>query len=88
MGLTFQTEQERNPVKQPLSHEQLQAQKVDPCSELQAQLNEVNQFIDENNLLKNFYMWQELKRQMYDTSAEVIDEGLTLNDVASLEDEV
>jgi hypothetical protein len=24
-------------------------------------LDELQQFIDENNLLKNFYMWQELR---------------------------
>ena len=82
MGLTFQTEQERNPSTKHTEPV------VDTNLDLQAQLDEVNQFIDENNLLKRFYMWQELKRQMYDTSAEVIDEGLTLNDVASLEDEV
>lgn len=94
MGLTFQTAEERNPINQyPPSHEQLQAQKVDPCASIQAQLDEVNQFIDENNLLKNFYMWQELKRQLEGTSAEVIEDEeslpqLSLGDVASLEEEV
>ena len=79
MGLTFLSEEQRNPIKQPLSHEQLQAQKVDPCAEIQAQLDEVNQFIDENNLLKNFYMWQEIKRQMFDTNAEVIEDDKLLD---------
>jgi hypothetical protein len=74
MGLVFKSEEERNPIKQPLSHEQLQAQKVDPCEALQLQLDEINQFIDENGLLKSFYMWQELKIQLRDTSAEVIDD--------------
>jgi hypothetical protein len=79
MGLTFLSEEQRNPIKQPLSHEQLQAQKVDPCAEIQAQLDEVNQFIDENNLLKNFYMWQEIKKQMFDTNAEVIEDDKLLD---------
>ena len=74
MGLIFQDSEARNPTKQPLSHEQLQAQKVDPCEALQLQLDEINQFIDENGLLKHFYMWQELKAQLRDTSAEVIDD--------------
>ena len=75
MGLVFKSEEERNPIKQPLSHEQLQAQKVDPCEALQLQLDEINQFIDENGLLKSFYMWQELKIQLRDTSAEVIEDA-------------
>lgn len=74
MGLTFKSEFERNPIitspAQP---------PVDPCEAIKAELAEVNQFIDENNLLKNFYMWQEIKRQMYDTSAEVIDEDKLLD---------
>jgi hypothetical protein len=74
MGFEFKSEEERNPTKQPLSHEQLQAQKVNPCEALQLQLDEINQFIDENGLLKHFYMWQELKIQLRDTSAEVIDD--------------
>ena len=74
MGFEFKSEEERNPIKQPLSHEQLQAQKVNPCEALQLQLDEINQFIDENGLLKHFYMWQELKIQLRDTSAEVIDD--------------
>ena len=83
MGLVFKTEEERNPINQSPAQPP-----VDPCAEIQAQLNEVNQFIDENNLLKHFYMWQELKAQLRDTSAEVIEDYLTLGDVASLEDEV
>jgi len=79
MGLVFKTEDERNPTNYPPSHEQLKAQKVDPCAEIQAQLDEVNQFIDENNLLKNFYMWQELKAQLRDTSAEVIEDDKLLD---------
>ena len=74
MGFEFKSEEERNPTKQPLLHEQLQAQKVNPCEALQLQLDEINQFIDENGLLKHFYMWQELKIQLRDTSAEVIDD--------------
>ena len=82
MGLTFLSEEQRNPTNQSPAQPP-----VNPCVELQAQLDEVNQFIDENNLLKNFYLWQELKKQMYDTSAEVIEDTLTLGDVASLENE-
>jgi len=69
MGLVFKSEEERNPIIQSPTQPP-----VDPCAELQVQLNEVNQFIDENNLLKHFYMWQELKIQLRDTSAEVIDD--------------
>ena len=69
MGLVFKSEEERNPIIQSPTQPP-----ADPCAELQAQLNEVNQFIDENNLLKHFYMWQELKIQLRDTSAEVIDD--------------
>lgn len=56
MGFSFQTEEERNPtnVTPPTPP-------VDPCEALQAQLDELNQFIDENNLLKKFYIWQELR---------------------------
>ena len=84
MGFEFKSEQERNPVP---SHEQLQAQKVDPCAEVQAKLEEIETFIDENRLLQKFYAWQELKKQMFDTGAEVIEDTLTLGDVASLENE-
>jgi len=73
MGLVFKTEEERNPINH------TPAQPVDPCAELRAQLNEINQFIDENNLLKNFYLWQELKTQLRDTSAEVIEDDKLLN---------
>jgi hypothetical protein len=73
MGLVFKTEEERNPINH------TPAQPVDPCADIQKQLDEVNQFIDENNLLKNFYLWQELKAQLYDTSAEVIEEDKLLD---------
>ena len=56
MGLTFLSENDRNPVNQSPAQPP-----VDPCADLQAQLDELQQFIDENNLLKNFYMWQELR---------------------------
>jgi len=80
MGLTFLSSEDRNPTSpaQP---------PVDPCQALKAELDEVNQFIDENSLLKHFYMWREIKEQLRDTSAEVIEDGLTLGDVASLENE-
>ena len=82
MGFSFVSAEERNPINQTPP-----PPAVDPCAEIQAQLDEVNQFIDENNLLKNFYLWQELKAQLRDTSAEVIEDTLTLGDVASLENE-
>ena len=75
MGFEFKSEEGRNPTQQPLSHEQLQAQQVNPCTALQAQLDEINEFIDENRLLQKFYAWQELKLQLRDTSAEVIDDA-------------
>ena len=78
MGFSFQTEEQRNPT---LSHEQLQVvkeqdaqkQKEMICADIQAQLDEVNEFIDENRLLQKFYAWRELKEQLRDTSAEVIE---------------
>ena len=68
MGLVFKSEEERNPIIQNPS------QPEDQCAEIKAQLDEINQFIDENNLLKNFYMWQEIKHQLEGTGAEVIDD--------------
>ena len=56
MGLEFKSEFERNPINQAPAQPP-----VDPCSAIQAQLDELNQFIDENNLLKNFYLWQQLR---------------------------
>jgi hypothetical protein len=70
MGFEFKSEEERNPVN---------AQPVDPCAELQAKLDEIETFIDENRLLQTFYAWQELKKQMFDTSAEVIEDDKLLN---------
>ena len=49
MGLQFLDSETRNPTNQ--APEQLP---VDPCAELQ-------QFIDENNLLQKFYVWQGLR---------------------------
>ena len=84
MGFTFQTEEQRNPT---LSHEQLQVvkeqdaqkQKEMICADIQAQLDEVNEFIDENRLLQKFYAWRELKEQLRDTSAEVIEDDKLLD---------
>jgi hypothetical protein len=73
MGFSFQSAEERNPT--PLSHEQLQALKAqDSYDSIKAQLDEINEFIDENRLLAKFYAWQALREQMRDTSAEVIEE--------------
>jgi len=47
MGIEFKTAEERNPV-------------ADPCAEKVAELE---QFIDENNLLQKFYVWQGLKEE-------------------------
>jgi hypothetical protein len=77
MGLTFLSEEQRNPI---INTPTNGLPTIDHCAEIRAQLDEVNQFIDENNLLKNFYLWQELKKQMYDTSAEVIEEDKKLLD--------
>ena len=72
MGFEFKSEIERNPT--PLSHEQLQALKAqDSYDTIKAQLDEINEFIDENRLLQKFYAWQALREQMKDTSAEVIE---------------
>ena len=72
MGFNFQSEQERNPV---LSYEQTQTIKLqNSYDEIKAQLEEVNEFIDENSLLQTFYAWKALREQMRDTSAEVIEE--------------
>jgi|LakMenEpi03Aug12_release.lakeMendotaPanAssembly.Ray.scaffolds.fasta_scaffold6920597_1 hypothetical protein len=72
MGFEFKSEQDRNPVP---SHEELQLAKLkDSCTEIQAKLDEIEEFIDENRLLQKYYLWKELKEQMKDTSAEVIEE--------------
>jgi len=72
MGFSFQSAEERNPT--PPSHEELQLTKViNSCTEVQAQLDEINEFIDENRLLAKFYAWQSLREQMKDTSAEVVE---------------
>ena len=75
MGFEFKSEIERNPT--PLSHEQLQSEKLTQkemiCADIQAQLDEINEFIDENRLLAKFYAWQSLREQMKDTSAEVVE---------------
>jgi hypothetical protein len=73
MGFSFQSAEERNPT--PLSHEELQLAKLkDSCTEIQAKLSEIEEFIDENRLLQKFFAWQALREQMRDTSAEVIEE--------------
>jgi hypothetical protein len=73
MGFEFKSEEQRNPT--PPSHEELQLAKLkDSCTEVQAQLDEINEFIDENRLLQKFYAWQALREQMRDTGAEVIEE--------------
>jgi len=59
MGLTFLTEEQRNPVNSAPSPSPTPS--LNHCEAIQAQLDELQQFIDENNLLKNFYMWQELR---------------------------
>ena len=73
MGFEFKSEEQRNPT--PPSHEELQLLKVKlPCTEVQAQLDEINEFIDENRLLQKFYAWQALRAQMRDTGAEVVED--------------
>ena len=73
MGFNFLSEEQRNPT--PPSHEELQLLKAkSSCTEVQAQLDEINEFIDENRLLQKFYAWQALREQMRDTGAEVIEE--------------
>jgi len=74
MGFSFQSAEERNPTP---SHEQLQSEKLTQkemiCADIQAQLDEINEFIDENRLLQKFFAWQALREQMKDTGAEVIE---------------
>jgi hypothetical protein len=72
MGFEFKSEQDRNPVP---SHEELQLAKLkDSCTEVQAKLSEIEEFIDENRLLQKFFAWQALREQLRDTGAEVIEE--------------
>jgi hypothetical protein len=74
MGFEFKSEEQRNPTPQPPSHEELQLAKLkDSCTQVEAKLSELEEFIDENRLLQKFYAWQELRRQLNDTSAEVIE---------------
>jgi hypothetical protein len=71
MGFEFKSEQERNPVP---SHEELQLAKLkDSCTQVEAKLFELEEFIDENRLLQKFYAWQALREQMRDTNAEVVE---------------
>lgn len=73
MGFEFKSEEQRNPT--PPSHEELQLAKLkDSCTEIQAKLDEIEEFIDENRLLQKFFAWQALREQMRDTGAEVIEE--------------
>jgi hypothetical protein len=73
MGFEFKSEEQRNPT--PPSHEELQLLKAkDSYDSIKAQLDEINEFIDENRLLQKFYAWQALREQLRDTSAEVIEE--------------
>jgi len=74
MGFSFQSAEERSPTP---SHEQLQSEKLTQkemiCADIQAQLDEINEFIDENRLLQTFYAWKALREQMKDKGAEVIE---------------
>ena len=73
MGFNFLSEEQRNPT--PPSHEELQLAKLkDSCAEVQAKLDEIEEFIDENRLLQKFYAWKALREQLRDTGAEVIEE--------------
>ena len=73
MGFEFKSEIERNPT--PPSHEELQLAKLkDSCTQVEARLSELEEFIDENRLLQKFFAWQALREQLRDTSAEVIEE--------------
>ena len=73
MGFEFKSEEQRNPT--PPSHEELQLLKLkDSCTQVEARLSELEEFIDENRLLQKFYAWQALREQMRDTGAEVIEE--------------
>ena len=92
MGFNFLSEEQRNPTPFLSSEEEIMLKKlmdsnVDIIAKL-AELDEINEFIDENRLLQKFYAWQALREQMRDTSAEVIEDDLTLDDIASLENEV
>jgi hypothetical protein len=73
MGFEFKSEEQRNPI--PPSHEELQLAKLkDSCTQVEARLSELEEFIDENRLLQKFFAWQALREQLRDTSAEVIEE--------------
>ena len=75
MGFSFQSAEERNPT--PLSHEQLQALKAqDSYDTIKAQLDEINEFIDENRLLQKFYAWQAIKAAI-DSGKIVMDDNIT-----------
>jgi hypothetical protein len=74
MGFQFIDAETRNPTPQPPSHEELQLAKLkDSCTQVEAKLFELEEFIDENRLLQKFYAWQVLREQMRDTSAEVVE---------------
>jgi hypothetical protein len=73
MGFSFQSAEERNPT--PQSHEELQLAKLkDSCTQVEAKLSELEEFIDENRLLQKFFAWQALREQLRDTGAEVVED--------------
>lgn len=89
MGFTFQTAEERNPVP---SHEQIQAQKIqettDKVTKLEKEVTLLNEFLE---LMGKAHLYDLWKDGLYTPEAEgeVVEfEELSLDDVASLEDEV
>jgi hypothetical protein len=66
MPFEFKSEFERNPTNVPAP-----VIKTD-YDDIKAQLEEVNEFIDENRLLQTFYAWKALREQL-NTGAEVIE---------------
>ena len=53
MGFNFLSEEQRNPT--PPSHEELQLAKLnDSCTAVQARLDEIEEFIDENDFVEYF----------------------------------
>jgi len=59
MGLTFLSAEERNPINQAPSQPP-----VDPCAEIKAERDLLNQFIEETGTAIKFDLWRAAKEEV------------------------
>lgn len=75
MGLTFKTAEERNPIVNAPAQPP-----VDPCAEIKAELDLMNQFLEDNGLAIMYDQYKYiLDNPELATGAEVIDEDKLLD---------